>query len=44
MTIPNLRKNVYIKKRIFFMTPQTMINDLKNNIIDDTKIALIVID
>ena len=36
------RKDLYQKKRIFFMTPQTIENDIKNNLIDPEQIVLLI--
>jgi ATP-dependent DNA helicase MPH1 len=39
-----LRADEWEKKRVFFMTPQTLINDLKTGSCDPKKIVLVVID
>jgi len=36
------RKEYYEQKRLFFMTPQTIENDLTNGILDPEKIVLII--
>ncbi|KAF2753193.1 P-loop containing nucleoside triphosphate hydrolase protein [Pseudovirgaria hyperparasitica] len=41
---PGLRAEEWSSKRVFFMTPQTMINDLKSGICDPKRLILIVID
>ncbi|KAI9700495.1 MAG: 3'-5' DNA helicase [Bogoriella megaspora] len=41
---PGLRAEEWNEKRIFFMTPQTIINDLKTGICDPKKIVLLVVD
>ncbi|KAL1631338.1 3'-5' DNA helicase [Diplodia seriata] len=41
---PGLRAEEWKTKRVFFMTPQTMINDLKTGYCDAKKIALLVVD
>lgn len=41
---PALRAEEWAEKRVFFMTPQTVENDLKTGIADPKKIALIVVD
>lgn len=38
------RDSLYLSHRIFFMTPQTMENDLMKGIIDPRKIVLVVFD
>jgi ATP-dependent DNA helicase MPH1 len=43
-TTPAIRGEEWLEKRVFFMTPQTVINDLKTGICDPKKIALIVVD
>ncbi|KAJ8611828.1 hypothetical protein MRB53_037741 [Persea americana] len=43
-TTPGLRAEEWIDRRVFFMTPQTVINDLKTGICDPKKIVLIVVD
>ena len=39
-----LRSEEWNNKRVFFMTPQTLINDLKTGICDPKRIVLLVID
>lgn len=41
---PGLRAEEWLEKRVFFMTPQTMINDLKTGICDPKRIVLVVVD
>lgn len=41
---PGLRAEEWQNKRVFFMTPQTLINDLKTGIADPKRIVLLVID
>ena len=41
---PGLRAEEWITKRVFFMTPQTLINDLKTGICDPKRIVLLVVD
>ncbi|KAI9650125.1 3'-5' DNA helicase [Ciborinia camelliae] len=41
---PALRAEEWAEKRVFFMTPQTVENDLKTGIADPKKIALLVVD
>ena len=43
-TTPGLRAEEWLERRVFFMTPQTVINDLKTGICDPKKIVLIVVD
>ncbi|KAK6435251.1 3'-5' DNA helicase [Oleoguttula sp. CCFEE 5521] len=43
-TTPGIRAEEWLDKRVFFMTPQTVINDLKSGICDPKKIVLIVVD
>ncbi|KAK6438236.1 3'-5' DNA helicase [Oleoguttula sp. CCFEE 5521] len=43
-TTPGIRAEEWLDKRVFFMTPQTVINDLKTGICDPKKIVLIVVD
>ena len=43
-TTPVIRAEEWLEKRAFFMTPQTVINDLKTGICDPKKIVLIVVD
>ncbi|KAG0650583.1 ATP-dependent DNA helicase MPH1 [Hyphodiscus hymeniophilus] len=39
-----LRAEEWLEKRVFFMTPQTLINDLSTGIADPKKIVLLVVD
>jgi ATP-dependent DNA helicase MPH1 len=41
---PALRAEEWEAKRVFFMTPQTLINDLSSGIADPKKIVLLVVD
>ena len=41
---PGIREEEWKTKRVFFMTPQTVINDLKTGIADPKKIVLLVVD
>ncbi|KAF2452665.1 hypothetical protein BDY21DRAFT_424954 [Lineolata rhizophorae] len=41
---PGLRKLEWEAKRVFFMTPQTVMNDLKQGICDPKRIVLLVVD
>ncbi|KAI9851762.1 MAG: 3'-5' DNA helicase [Thelocarpon superellum] len=41
---PGLRAEAWASKRVFFMTPQTMINDLKSGICDPKRIVCLVVD
>ncbi|KAF2187856.1 P-loop containing nucleoside triphosphate hydrolase protein [Zopfia rhizophila CBS 207.26] len=41
---PGLRAEEWASKRVFFMTPQTLLNDLKSGIGDPKKIVLLVVD
>jgi ATP-dependent DNA helicase MPH1 len=41
---PAIRGEEWQEKRVFFMTPQTLINDLKNGYADPKKIVLVVVD
>lgn len=43
-TPPGVRAEEWSTKRVFFMTPQTIINDLKTGICDPKKIVLLVVD
>lgn len=43
MTPPKKRAKIYEEKRVFFLTPQTMHNDLDEKLIDPQSIVLIVI-
>ncbi|KAF2482527.1 hypothetical protein BDY17DRAFT_298676 [Neohortaea acidophila] len=43
-TTPTLRAEEWLERRVFFMTPQTVINDLKTGIADPKKLVLIVVD
>ncbi|KAJ5309413.1 uncharacterized protein N7443_001874 [Penicillium atrosanguineum] len=41
---PGIRAEEWQSKRVFFMTPQTLINDLKTGIADPKRIVLVVVD
>lgn len=41
---PGLRAEEWKSKRLFFMTPQTIVNDLKTGICDPKRIVLLVVD
>lgn len=41
---PGIRAQEWQDKRVFFMTPQTLINDLKSGIADPKRIVLLVVD
>ena len=41
---PGLRAEEWRSKRLFFMTPQTIVNDLKTGICDPKRIVLLVVD
>lgn len=41
---PALRVDEWAKKRVFFMTPQTLLNDLSHGYADPKSIALLVVD
>jgi ATP-dependent DNA helicase MPH1 len=41
---PGIRAEEWQSKRVFFMTPQTLINDLKTGICDPKRIVLLVVD
>ncbi|KIX09098.1 uncharacterized protein Z518_00176 [Rhinocladiella mackenziei CBS 650.93] len=41
---PAVRAQEWQEKRVFFMTPQTLINDLKNGMCDPKKVVLVVVD
>lgn len=43
-TPPGVRAEEWSSKRVFFMTPQTIINDLKNGICDPKRLVLLVVD
>ena len=43
-TAPGVRAEEWHNKRVFFMTPQTLVNDLKSGIADPKRIVLIVVD
>jgi len=43
-TVPGVRAEEWRNKRVFFMTPQTLINDLKSGIADPKRIVLLVVD
>ncbi|KAJ5445847.1 hypothetical protein N7491_001929 [Penicillium cf. griseofulvum] len=41
---PGIRAEEWKSKRVFFMTPQTLINDLKTGIADPKRVVLLVVD
>ena len=41
---PGIRAEEWRNKRVFFMTPQTLMNDLKTGIADPKRIVLLVVD
>ena len=41
---PGIRAEEWLQRRVFFMTPQTVINDLKTGICDPKRIVLLVVD
>ena len=41
---PGVRAEEWQHKRVFFMTPQTLVNDLKTGIADPKRIVLLVVD
>ncbi|KAJ9604776.1 3'-5' DNA helicase [Cladophialophora chaetospira] len=41
---PAIRAEEWQEKRVFFMTPQTLINDLKSGYCDPKKVVLLVVD
>ncbi|MCJ1415588.1 3'-5' DNA helicase [Xylographa parallela] len=43
-TSPGIRAEEWQSKRVFFMTPQTIVNDLKSGIADPKRIVLLVVD
>ena len=43
-TPPGIRAEEWLKKRVFFMTPQTLINDLKSGMCDPKNVVLLVVD
>ncbi|KAK5120352.1 hypothetical protein LTR85_006291 [Meristemomyces frigidus] len=43
-TTPAIRAEEWLEKRVFFMTPQTVINDLKTGICDPKRIVILVVD
>ena len=43
-TSPGVRAEEWQTKRVFFMTPQTIVNDLKSGIADPKNIVLLVVD
>ncbi|KAF2858316.1 P-loop containing nucleoside triphosphate hydrolase protein [Piedraia hortae CBS 480.64] len=43
-TSPGVRADEWRERRVFFMTPQTVINDLKTGICDPKRIVLLVVD
>ncbi|KAL9031390.1 MAG: hypothetical protein Q9196_000574 [Gyalolechia fulgens] len=44
VTPPGVRAEEWKSKRVFFMTPQTIVNDLKAGICDPKKLVLLVVD
>ncbi|KAL9595874.1 MAG: hypothetical protein Q9219_006179 [cf. Caloplaca sp. 3 TL-2023] len=44
VTPPGVRAEEWLNKRVFFMTPQTIINDLKTGICDPKRLVLLVVD
>ncbi|KAL8765993.1 MAG: hypothetical protein Q9209_007082 [Squamulea sp. 1 TL-2023] len=43
-TPPGIRAEEWLTKRVFFMTPQTIINDLKTGICDPKRLVMLVVD
>ncbi|KAI4261242.1 MAG: hypothetical protein L6R42_003556 [Xanthoria sp. 1 TBL-2021] len=43
-TPPGIRAEEWLTKRVFFMTPQTIVNDLKTGICDPKRLVLLVVD
>ncbi|KAL8741637.1 MAG: hypothetical protein Q9190_005784 [Brigantiaea leucoxantha] len=43
-TAPGIRAEEWRSKRVFFMTPQTIVNDLKTGICDPKRLVLLVVD
>ncbi|KAI4241024.1 MAG: hypothetical protein L6R40_004772 [Gallowayella cf. fulva] len=43
-TPPGIRAEEWLNKRVFFMTPQTILNDLKTGICDPKRLVLLVVD
>ena len=43
-TLPGIRAEEWRSKRVFFMTPQTLVNDLKSGIADPKRVVLLVVD
>ncbi|KAH8431834.1 3'-5' DNA helicase [Aspergillus melleus] len=43
-TAPGIRAEEWQSKRVFFLTPQTLVNDLKTGIADPKRIVLVVVD
>ena len=41
---PQLRKKLWNSHRVFFCTPQILVNDLKKNTVDPEKIVCVIID
>ncbi|ETI24205.1 hypothetical protein G647_03574 [Cladophialophora carrionii CBS 160.54] len=41
---PAIRAEEWQEKRVFFMTPQTLVNDLKHGYCDPKKVVLVVVD
>ncbi|KAI4190897.1 MAG: hypothetical protein L6R41_000498 [Letrouitia leprolyta] len=44
VTPPGVRAEEWRSKRVFFMTPQTIVNDLKTGICDPKRLVLLVVD
>lgn len=44
VTPPGVRAEEWNTKRVFFMTPQTIVNDLKTGICDPKRLVLLVVD
>ncbi|KAL8842538.1 MAG: hypothetical protein Q9170_000492 [Blastenia crenularia] len=44
VTPPGVRAEEWLNKRVFFMTPQTIVNDLKTGICDPKRLVLLVVD
>ncbi|KAL8938742.1 MAG: hypothetical protein Q9216_003729 [Gyalolechia sp. 2 TL-2023] len=44
VTPPGIRAEEWKSKRVFFMTPQTIVNDLKAGICDPKRLVLLVVD
>ncbi|KAL8949113.1 MAG: hypothetical protein Q9222_004756 [Ikaeria aurantiellina] len=43
-TPPGIRAEEWSSKRVFFMTPQTIVNDLKTGICDPKRLVLLIVD